>query len=510
MGLFKVLYIRKDLIEMEFTTLSKAVSKIIDGSLITFSGMELNRAPMALVYEIARQGKKNLRTISIPNPLSSDVLIREGCVRHATFGFNGFSFEDGFVIAPNWKRAVENGLIEWKETDILEIVLALKAGSLGIKQIEVPQLKNTDYLKFNQYKKIKKGGRESVLAEAVRPDFALIHAQYCDLEGNVFIEDPLIDRLIASASKKVIVSVEKITKSVNCATIPKEKVDFIVHAKNGAMPTSCFGFYDYDLKGIRDYLMKSNAGKMGEKINFTKKLIFSKSTIDNMIISMAEFIKDGTSVATGVASPLPMIAVMFARKCGKNFDYFNCGSGAINPVLKSPAYSSVTISALEQRQSFMELTDVWEHALKGEIGTMFFGAVQIAGNGDVNITCIGDYKKPKVKLPGPAGAVTLRNLCKNAVIVTQHHTKKTFVEKVDFVTSSTNKDTTVITNLGALKLGNKPEILYTYHDSSIEEVKANTGFELESGNAKIAKDITARDRGILSRIDSNSIRYKIL
>ena len=166
---------------MEFTTLSKAASKITDGSLVTFSGMELNRAPMALIYEIARQGKKDLRTISIPNPLPLDVLIGAGCVKRATFGFNGFSFEDGFVIAPNWKRAVENGLIEWKETDILEIVLALKAGSLGIKQIEVPQLKNTDYLKFNEYKKIKIGKDYSVLANAVRPDFALIHAQSLDL-----------------------------------------------------------------------------------------------------------------------------------------------------------------------------------------------------------------------------------------------------------------------------------------------------------------------------------------
>ena len=115
--------------------------------------MELNRAPMALIFEIARQKKKNLKIISIPNPLAADVLIKNNCVREAIFGFNGFSYEDGFVIAPNWRKAIENGLIKWKETDILEIIQALKAAALGLNEIEVSSFKNTNYLKFNEYKK---------------------------------------------------------------------------------------------------------------------------------------------------------------------------------------------------------------------------------------------------------------------------------------------------------------------------------------------------------------------
>src|SRR3989338_9452899 len=130
---------------MEFTTLAKAIEKIKDGSFITFSGMELNRAPMALIFEIARQKKKNLKIVSIPNPLATDVLIKNNCVKKAIFGFNGFSYEKGFVIAPNWRRAVENNLIEWKETDMLEIVQGLKAGAEGKKEIEVPSFENTGY-----------------------------------------------------------------------------------------------------------------------------------------------------------------------------------------------------------------------------------------------------------------------------------------------------------------------------------------------------------------------------
>ncbi|HLC60975.1 MAG TPA: malonate decarboxylase subunit alpha [Candidatus Nanoarchaeia archaeon] len=486
---------------MEFTTLAKAIEKIKDGSFITFSGMELNRAPMALIFEIARQKKKNLKIISIPNPLAADVLIKNNCVREAIFGFNGFSYEDGFVIAPNWRKAIENGLIKWKETDILEIIQALKAAALGLNEIEVSSFKNTNYLKFNEYKK--SGG--SIMTNALNPDFALIHAQYADRKGNVFINDPLIDKLIAKASKKVIVSVEKIADKLEEITIPAEKIDFIVEIKNGALPTSCFKFYNYDAKKIREYLSngKNNGNEKPAKNEIEKK------QTDYIITTLADFIIDNKSVATGVASPLPMLATMFARKLGKKFNYFNCGSGAINPDIKSPAYSSVTVNALERKDSFIELDKVWDFALKGDIDLMFFGAVQISKKGEANITCIGDYKKPKVKLPGPAGAVTLRNLCKRTIITTQNHSKRTFVDKVDFITTSSDNDTIVISNLGILKLGKKPEILGYYPVSSIWEIKDNTGFDLEDVNAKKLSELTDKDIKILNEIDPEGIRYRI-
>jgi glutaconate CoA-transferase, subunit B len=228
-----------------------------------------------------------------------------------------------------------------------------------------------------------------------------------------------------------------------------------------------------------------------------------------MVLALSGFIKEGEIFATGVASPLPMIAAMFAKKTGKKFDYFNCGSGAVNPVIMEPAYSSVTINALEEKESFIEFLEVLDYASKGKIGLMFFGAVQISSNGDVNMTCIGNYRKPKVKLPGPAAAVTLRNLIKESILITQHHTKKTFVEKVDFVTSSTEKDTLVVTNLGVLRLGKKQEILTFFPHSSIEEIKSNTGFKLEDKFAKKSKAISEKDIEILNQIDPEGIRYRI-
>lgn len=205
---------------MQFLKLNEAVEQIKNNSLITYSGMQLNRAPMALLYEIVRQNKKNLDIVSIPNPFAADLLIGAGCIKNAKLGFNGFSFEDGFVISPNFRKAVENKKIKLYETDIFEILQGLKASALGLKEIEVPGFKNTDHIKVNKNKETENG----IITKAIKPDFALIHAQAADEKGNVFIEDPLIENLLVKASKNIIVTVEKISK-IKKITIAKSQRD---------------------------------------------------------------------------------------------------------------------------------------------------------------------------------------------------------------------------------------------------------------------------------------------
>jgi glutaconate CoA-transferase subunit A len=246
---------------MKFTTLQKAISQIEgNSSLLTFSGMQLNRAPIALVFELIRQKKKNLSLITTPNPLPVDMLIGAKLVKYAKFGFNGFSYDYGFVISPNFRNAIENNLIEWQETDIYEILQNLKASASGKEFLPLNGMQGSDYLKYNNYKK----EEGKIVVPPVKPDFALIHAQKADKEGNVFIEDPVTDKLLANASKKVIVSVEKVEEKLKEITIPNDKINSIVEVPKGAFPTACFGFYDYNKEHIKEYIELSKQGKIEE------------------------------------------------------------------------------------------------------------------------------------------------------------------------------------------------------------------------------------------------------
>ena len=71
----------------------------------------------------------------------------------------------------------------------------------------------------------------------------------------------------------------------------------------------------------------------------------------------------------------------------------------------------------------------------GRIDVGFLGAAQVDRFGNINTTVIGPYDRPTVRLPGAGGAPEIASLAGEVVIVVQQ-TKRTFVEKVDFVTSA--------------------------------------------------------------------------
>jgi len=70
----------------------------------------------------------------------------------------------------------------------------------------------------------------------------------------------------------------------------------------------------------------------------------------------------------------------------------------------------------------------------GLIDVGFLGAAQIDRYGNLNTTVIGDYHRPKVRLPGSGGACEIALMCRRVLIIARLN-RRTFVEKLDFVTS---------------------------------------------------------------------------
>jgi glutaconate CoA-transferase subunit B len=71
----------------------------------------------------------------------------------------------------------------------------------------------------------------------------------------------------------------------------------------------------------------------------------------------------------------------------------------------------------------------------GRIRTGFLGAAQVDRFANINTTVIGgDYADPGVRLPGAGGAPEIAASCQEVVVVVRQ-TRRTFVERVDFVTS---------------------------------------------------------------------------
>jgi len=70
----------------------------------------------------------------------------------------------------------------------------------------------------------------------------------------------------------------------------------------------------------------------------------------------------------------------------------------------------------------------------GRITIGFLGAAQLDRFGNINTTVIGDYAKPKTRLPGGGGAPEIASSC-GQIFITMKQTKRGMVEKIDFVTS---------------------------------------------------------------------------
>src|SRR5881398_1496893 len=90
----------------------------------------------------------------------------------------------------------------------------------------------------------------------------------------------------------------------------------------------------------------------------------------------------------------------------------------------------------EHADTVVSIPEIFRYWLQGgRVDVGFLGAAQVDRFGNINTTVIGgDYAKPKVRLPGAGGAPEIASSCREVIVVVrQNH--RSFVERVDFVTS---------------------------------------------------------------------------
>ena len=132
----------------------------------------------------------------------------------------------------------------------------------------------------------------------------------------------------------------------------------------------------------------------------------------------------------------------------------------------------------------------------GRVEVAFLGAAQVDRFANLNSTVIGDYDHPRTRLPGAGGAPEIASSC-GEVIVVAPHSKRTFVERLDFITTVGHGDgpgarerlglrgrgpTAVITDMGVLEpdADSKELVLTQLHEGvSVEAVREATGWDLE-------------------------------
>lgn len=218
--------------------------------------------------------------------------------------------------------------------------------------------------------------------------------------------------------------------------------------------------------------------------------VLATSAADRLIWRMAGEIADGAVVATGVASPLALLAIALARAThAPRLTYLAC-VGSLNPAVSRLFGSSEDLAYLAGRSGEVTIPDLFDHARRGRVDTIFFGAAEVDGAGRTNLSAIGPLAQPAVKFPGVAGACTLRRWCRRPVLVVPRQSKRSLVARVAICsTEDAARPTRLLTDLATFTVGGtaaateaapdaEPEAVLEAIEPGValDQVRARTGF----------------------------------
>ena len=246
--------------------LATAAAAVPDGAVIAPGGFMLGRAPMALVFELVRQERQGLHVISLPNPLPAEILVAAGAAARVEFLFAAITLDGRVRPMPVLKRSIEQGSVDWAEHDGYRVVQRFRAAAMGLPFLPVPDAEVSALAHRDPPPRVTDPftGEAVPVERALHPDVALIHARAADGDGNLWIEDPTTDVLLASAARRVIAPAEERVERVPRATIPGFMVDLVAEAPRGAWPTGCVGLYPADTAHLEHYLALAEAGREGD------------------------------------------------------------------------------------------------------------------------------------------------------------------------------------------------------------------------------------------------------
>jgi glutaconate CoA-transferase subunit A len=261
-------------------SLADAVCRYIrEGAHISFGGFTVNRQPMAVAYEIIRQGITDLHVYMHSGGQALDLLVGAGCVRavEIAYGANG-RFAPTCVC---FRRAVERGQLLVEDYTNYQMTLRFLAGAMGVPFLPVRSGMGTDIVKrwgFDAEMRRQDARLPNhklivlddpfaedrpdplVLVPAINPDVTVIHAQQADRQGTVRIGGlTFADVEQARAAQHVIVTCEELVEPETLRAEPERNqlpffvVDAVVQVPYGAHPTACYGFYDYDAQHLNTY-----------------------------------------------------------------------------------------------------------------------------------------------------------------------------------------------------------------------------------------------------------------
>ncbi|MCD8140024.1 MAG: hypothetical protein LUE17_09660 [Planctomycetaceae bacterium] len=259
-------------------TAKEAIARFVhDGDCLALGGFVTNRRPYALVWEILRQGRKNLYLEGGSSGGDIDMLIGAGCVTAMSVSYianSGFT-----MVCRRFREAVEEGSLLFEDFSIDVHTIAYHGAALGFPYVPIKNMLGSDlaekwgisederkcHPKLPPQKFILQDdpfhpGETLCCVPTPHLDVACIHVQQASPDGTCRIVGPGFQDIdIAMAATHTIVSCEQLVGDEEIRRHPERNsltglcVSAVVPLAYGAHPSQCFACYDYDAEFYRRY-----------------------------------------------------------------------------------------------------------------------------------------------------------------------------------------------------------------------------------------------------------------
>ena len=242
-------------------SIDEALRPIVDGCVLAVP-REQSGVAMEATRALIRRGVKGLHLVTLPtSSLQADLLIGAGAL--ASIETSAVSLGE-FGPAPRFTAAVTAGTLQIKDATCPALHAAFQASEKGVPFMPLRGLIGSGLLSQRLDWKVIENpfGMDDpiVLLPAMRPDVVLFHAPMADREGNVWIGRDRELAVMAHASAKTVVTVERI-HDVNlfddpilaAGTLGGFYIEAVAVAPKGAWPLALADHYPADSAHLAEY-----------------------------------------------------------------------------------------------------------------------------------------------------------------------------------------------------------------------------------------------------------------
>jgi glutaconate CoA-transferase subunit A len=252
----------------KLTTVRDAVARLVhDGDYLAVGGFGCARIPTAVVHEILRQGRQDLRFAGHTATHDFQILCAgNGLGRGRTLARVDIAYVIGLEargLSPHARRVMESGEVEFTEWSNYTLAVRFQAAAMGVPFLPARTLLGTDTFRHSAACVIACPftGEKLAAIPALYPDVAAIHVHEADRTGNCrIVGTSVADLDLARAAKRLIVTCERlvpeeeIRRDPTRTVIPYFLVDAVCEVPYGSYPGNMPGEYFSDETHLRAWL----------------------------------------------------------------------------------------------------------------------------------------------------------------------------------------------------------------------------------------------------------------